>query len=189
MPRKQILTNIEIEKDIVSSLKNPPKESEASYKRWTIPCIIIAILLVIIEFIYPIFILWFLLALIAFGIVYSIFDRFRLKNKIKNVTINDYDITTEIVHSTEEEHYRAETGGSIRHRRTEQINNYTIRFENGKSWRIPKELYSWSERLRMHDVGIRNSTHRGDTMIVITEKSSGKIVVAYNTDIFDYKSL
>ena len=85
MARKQILTNIEIEKDIVNSLKNPPKESEASYKRWTIPCIILAILLVIIEFIYPIFILWFLLTLIVFGIVYSIFDRFRLKNKIKNV--------------------------------------------------------------------------------------------------------
>ena len=41
----------------------------------------------------------------------------------------------------------------------------------------------------MHDVGIRNSTHRGDTMIVITEKNSGKIVVAYNTEFFDYDAL
>ena len=143
MARKQILTNIEIEKDVVSSLENPPKESEASYKRWTIPCIILAILLVIIEFIYPIFILWFLLALIAFVIIYSIFDRFRLKNKIKSVTINDYEITTEIVHSTEEEHYRAETGGSIRHRRTEQINNYTIRFP-GCQTEVPKSAYIFS---------------------------------------------
>ena len=174
MTKKQMLTITEIEKDIISALKNPPKESAASYKRLTVPCIIIAVLLVVIECIYPIFILWFLLALIVFGIVYSIFDRFRLKNKIKNVTINDYEITTEIVHSTEQEHYRAETGSSIRHRRTEQINNYIIRFENGKSWRIPKELYSWSERLRMHDVGIRNSTHRGDTMIVVTEKTRGR---------------
>lgn len=189
MVKKQTLTDTEIEKDIVNSLKNPPKESEASYKRRTIPCFILAILLVIIEFIYPIFIVWFLLALIAFVIIYSIFDYFRLKNKIKNVTVNDYDITTEIVHSTEEEHYIAVTGVSIRHRRAEQIDNYIIRFENGKSWRIPKELYSWSERLRMHDVDIRNSTHRGDTMIVITEKNSGKIVVAYNTEIFDYNAL
>ena len=189
MAKKQRLTNTEIEKDIIQAFKNPPKESEASYKGWTILCIIIAILLVIIEFIYPIFILWFLLALIALGIVYSIFDRIRLKNKIKNFTMKDYDITTEVVHSTAEEHYRAESGGSIGHRRTEQVNNYIIRFENGKSWRSPKELYGWNERLRMHDVGVRNFAHRGDTMIVITEKSSGKIVVAYNTDIFDYKSL
>ena len=128
MAKKQRLTNTEIEKDIIQAFKNPPKESEASYKGWTIPCIIIAILLVIIEFIYPIFILWFLLALIALGIVYSIFDCIRLKNKIKNFTINDYDITTEVVHSTAEEHYRAESGGSIRHRRTEQVNNYIICF-------------------------------------------------------------
>ena len=93
MARKQILTNTEIEKDIISALKNPPKESEASHKRWTIPCIIIAILLVIIEFIYPIFILWLLLALIAVLIVCGIYSHFRLKNQIKHVTINDYDIT------------------------------------------------------------------------------------------------
>ena len=182
MAKKQLLTNAEIEKDIISALKNPPKESEKSYKRWTIPCIIIAVLLVVIEFIYPIFILWLLLALTVFLIGYSIFHHLRLKNQIKNVMISDYDITTEIVHSTAEEHYRAETGGSVRHRRTEQVNNYILRFENGKVWRVQKELYSWNDR------GIFNSTHRGDTMIVVTEKSSGGIVVAYNTEIFEYKS-
>ena len=188
MVKKQTLTNVEIEKDIISALKNPPKESEASYKRSTLPCIIIAVLLVVFEFIYPMFILWLLLALIAFGIGSSIFHYFRLKNQIKNVTINDYDITAEIVHSTAEEHYKAETGGSVRHRRTVQVNNYIIRFENGKVWRVPKELYTWNERLRMHDMGIFNSTHRGDTMIVVTEKSSGQIVIAYHTEIFEYKS-
>ena len=188
MAKKQILTNAEIEKDIISALKNPPKESEASYKRWTIPCIIIAILLAVIEFIYPIFILWFLLALIVFLIGVSIFHHFRLKNQIKNVMINDYDITTEVVNSTAEEHYRVESGGAVGHRRTEQVDNYIIRFENGQVWRVPKELYIWNERLCMSDGGIYNSTHRGDTMIVVTEKNSGKIFVAYNADIFEYKS-
>ncbi len=195
MAKKQILTNAEIKKDIVSALKNPPKEAEASYKRSTLACIIIAVLLVVIALIDPIFILWFLLALIVFIIGISIFHHFRLKNQIKNVMINDYDITAEIVHSIAEEHYRAEIGGSVaeiggsvKRRRTEQINNYIIRFESRKVWRVPKELYSWNERLRMHDVGIFNSTHRGDTMIVVTEKNSGKIVVAYHTEIFEYKS-
>ncbi len=188
MAKKQILTNVEIEKDLVDALKNPPKESEVSYKKFTIPAIIIAALLVVIEFIYPIFILWLLLALIVFLIGSAIFNHFRLKNKIKNVTINDYIITTEIVHSTAEEHYKAESGRSIHHRRTEQIDNYIVRFENGKSWRIPKELYRWNERLRMQDRGIYHTTHRGDVLIVVTEKATDKIIVAYHTDIFEYKN-
>lgn len=188
MAKKQILTNAEIEKDIVSALKNPPKELETSYKRRMLPCIIIALVLVVIEFIYPKFILWFLLALITSLIGSSIFYHFRLKIQIKNVQINDYDITAESVHSVAEEHYRAENGGSVRYRRTEQVNNYIIRFESGKVWRVPKELYCWHERLRMRDVDIFNSTHKGDTMIVVTAKKAEKIVVAYNTEIFDYKS-
>ena len=188
MSKKQIVTNIEVEKDIVDAIKNSPKESEKSYKSFTLPAIIIVILLVVIEFIYPIFILWFLLALIVFLISSAIFNHFRLKNQIKNVTINDYIITPEIVHSTYEEHYKAETGRSIHHRHTEQINNYIIRFENGKSWRIPKELYRWNERLRMQDRGIYHTTHRGDTLIVVTKKDKGEIVIAYHTDIFEYKN-
>ena len=187
MANKHILTDAEIEQDIISALKNPPKESEASYKGWTIPCIIIALLLVIIEFVYPIFILWVLLALIVFLIGGSIVCRLRLKNQIKNVKINDYVLTTETVHSISEEHYKAETGGTVRHRRTEQIDNYIIRFESGKVWRVPKELYCWNERLRMHDGGIFNATHRGDTMIVVTARNTGKIVVAYHTESFAYK--
>ena len=188
MVKKHILTNTEIEKDIITALKNPPKESEASNKKSTIIAIIIAVLLVVIEFIYPIFIIWFLLALITFLIVYSIFNHIRLKNRIKNVTIDNYYMTTEIVHSITEEHYRTETGGSIRHRHTEQVNNYIVRFEKGKSWRVPKELYNWDEKLRRQDLGVYNTTYRGDTMIVVTEKSTGAIIVAYNTDIFEYKN-
>jgi len=187
MAKKQILTNAEIVKDIISALKHPPRESEASYKRWTIPCVIIALLLVVIEFIYPMFILWLLLALIVFLIGASIFGRFRLKKKIKNIKIKDYVITTETVRSISEEHYKAEAGGMPGLWRKEQVNNYIVHYENGKVWRMPKELYSWDERLRMHDRGIFNSIHRGDTMIVVAAKSSEKIVVAYNTEVFEYK--
>lgn len=188
MTKKQVLTNAEIEKDLISALRNPPKESEASYKRSTPICILIVVLLIIIEFFYPIFILWGVLALIAFLIGSGLFHHFHLKSQIKRLTVNEYEVTEEIVHSTDEEHYRAEAGGTVGHRRTEQINNYSIRFENGKIWRVPKELYCWNERLRMHDVGIFHSTHRGDTMVVVTKKSSGKIVIAYHAEIFEYKS-
>ena len=188
MANKHFLTNTEIEKDIITALKNPLKESEASNRKYTIVAIIIAILLIVIEFIYPIFILYFFLALIPFIALYSIFEHVRLKNRVKNITINNYDITVETVHSITEEHYRAETGGSTRHRRTEQVDNYIVRFENGKDWRIPKELYNWDERLRRQDLGVYNTTHRGDTMIVVTEKNTGKIVVAYSAEYFEYKN-
>lgn len=188
MARKQILTNAEIEKDIISALENPPKESEVSYRRWTIPFVIGAILLVVIEYFYRMFILWFLLALIVVGIGSGIVHYVRHQNRIKHVTISDYDIMIEIVHSTGEEHYRAKTAGTVKHRRTEQISNYIIRFESGKVWRVPKVLYGWSERLRMDDRGIHHCTHRGDTMIVVAEKGAGEIFVAYNTELFEYRN-
>ena len=87
MAKKQVLTNADIEKDIITSLKTPQNESEASYKSFTIPAVIIAIILVVIEFIYPIFILWLFLALIVFGSGISIFHRLRLKNQIKNTNL------------------------------------------------------------------------------------------------------
>jgi len=183
--KKHILTNEEIEKDIISSLEHPPKESERSYKRSTLFDIILALVLIVIEFIYPIFILWFLIALILFSVVIGVFHYLRLKNKIKSVSVNDYDITSETVHSVSEEHYTAKSGSS-RHRLSNKVSNYTIRFENEKVWRVPKELYTWDERLRTYDMGIYNSAHRGDTMIVVTERSSGNIAVAYSAEIFEY---
>ena len=186
MTKKQILTNAEIEKDIITALKNPPKQSEVSYKKSTLIAIIIAILLVILEFIYPTFILWLVPALVAFFVVYSIFNRVRLKYRIKNVTLNNYDITKETVHGTMEEHYKAERGGKIR--RTEQIDNYAICFENGKNWRLPKELYSWTEEFRVSDWGIYQGAHREDVFIVVTNKHTNEIVVAYHTDVFEYKN-
>lgn len=79
MSQKQTLTNVEIEKDIIHAFKHPPKESETSYQRWTVLYIIIAILLVAIEFVYPMFILWFLLALIVVGIGSGIVHYVRIK--------------------------------------------------------------------------------------------------------------
>lgn len=186
--KKQILTNAEIEKDIVSALRHPPKESEASYQKWKIPAVLVAIFFVVIEFFYPLFLLWLLLALLGFLIAFAVVHSILFQYRIKHVSVRDYEITTEVVHSISEEHYRAERGGRIRHRRTEQINNYNIRFENGKIWRIPKELYAWSERLRKQDLGIYQTTHRGDHLLVVTKKDTGKIVVAYHTELFEYKN-
>ena len=190
MANKQILTNVEIEKDIVHAIKHPPRTSEKSYKSGTLPAILIVIFLVVMEFVYPPFILWALLALLVALPVMAIVGRIRLKHRIKHVSIADYEITTETVHSIDEEHFKVERGGGAirRYRSTETVNNYYIRFENGKIWHLPKELYAWNERLRRGDMGIFNATHRDDRMIVVTKKDTGEIVVAYHTDIFEYSS-
>ena len=186
------MTNAEIEKDIVDALKNPPEQSEESYKslenKESTSDIIIPICLVAIGFIYPISIPWILLGLIVFLIGYRLFDHFLLKNQIKNVTIDDYDITIDVVSSTDEEHYMVTIDSSVVRRCIDEVHNYIIHFENGKSWRVPKELYGGKDRLWMQDRGIYNSTHRGDTMITVTEKNTGNIVIAYNTNIFEYKN-
>lgn len=183
MIQKEILTNKEIEKDIITALKNPPRESEASYKKWTVPAIIIALILFIIEFIYPIFILWFLGVLIIFFTIAVTVHYIRLKRKIKRISINDYDITNDTVRCIDEEHYIKK---SYRYR-SEAIHNYIISFESGKTWRIPKDNYSWSER-RMSDFAIYHSTHRGDTMITVIKKEKSEVVMAYHPDFFEYKN-
>jgi len=71
-----------------------------------------------------------------------------------------------------------------KHRPT--IHNYYVRFQNGKAWAIPVENYAWTEKHRMSSYAIAQATHCDDVMIVVTNKKNGKIVMAYNTDIFEY---
>ena len=185
MLKKQILTNAEIKKDLIHAMRHPPRISEADYKKGTLPAILMACFLFVMGFVYPQFIPWFLLGVIAFLVGATVFHGIRFRYRIKRVTIEDYEITTETVHSIDEEHFRTEKNG--KYGRSEQIDNYSIRFENGKIWRIPKECYAWHERLRRGDRGIYQSTHRDDRMIVLTRKKDGEIVMAYHTELFEYR--
>ena len=184
MAKKQILTNKEIEKDIITALKNPPDSSEDSYRKTGIivPIVTLAVI-AITAYVDPEFILWELVSFIALAFLYIIFLIFRQRIKIKKVSINDYSVTTEIVHSTSKEHFTVRRGKYY----VKRVDNYTLRFENGKTWRIPKDNYLWSVERPMSDFAIYESTHREDTMIVVTKKDSGDIVMAYHTDFFEYR--
>ena len=185
MAKKEILTNDKIEKDIITAIKKPPNDSERTYKRTTyLVAIIAAIIIVVTAFISPELLIWEFLALLMLPFVYVIFLVIQRKIKINKVAINDYSITTEIVHSTAQEHFSVRTG---KHR-VAHIDNYILRFENGKSWRVPKDNYLWSVERPMSDFAIYESTHRKDSMIVVTKKNSGEIVMAYHTDFFEYRN-
>ncbi len=90
--------------------------SEASYRKLTPPIIIIACFLAVIGFIYPAIVGWAFLALVIFLVVNIIFYNIRIKTLDKTVSIDNYDITTEVVHSKSEEHYKAE---AAKHRKNQ----------------------------------------------------------------------
>ena len=194
MAKKIIVTDKEIEKDIITALKYPPKAPRSFYKDdthiSTVIGIALGLVLVVLEFMFMETVLkgllWFLFVVFVYAMIVGIFNFFHLRYQIKNVSVNDYEITTETVHSISDEHFAIKRG-TRRFRRYEIIHNYNIRFENGKEWRMPKENYNWSSKYSVSDWGAFQEAHRGDTFIVVTQKSSGKIIMAYDTDIFEYK--
>ena len=179
MDKKLILTNNEIERDIRHALKNPPYESEKSYRRK--PLIIIAafILLVISAIIWPGVVLSTIFVLLISLPLWPWLWVYYLENK--KIVLNDYQITLETVNCVIVKKY---VDKRSKHKHTRHI--YCVRFENGKTWAIPMDNYAWTEKHRMSFDEVYQNTHMEDTMIVVTKNKSGKIVMAYNTDIFTY---
>jgi len=186
MSKKQLLTNSEIEKDIIAALKNPPGVSEKSNRKWAIPAAVIAVALIVPTVINPKIGCLIGLAVLALLIIVGVANRLRTQYRLKKVAIYDYNITCAVVHSIHGEHYKASGGG--KYRRSVNVHNYAVRFENDTEWRVPQEVYAWSDRLCMSGRGVYESTHRGDTMLVVTDKRTDKIIMAYNTEIFEYKN-
>lgn len=156
----------------------PKKE----YKKFSPLALVIAILLVVSLFIYPLLALWIIIAMLVFLLIAFIYSRYRLKRSIRDVSINDYTVTTDTVSHTEQEKYVNKNGRCGR-----VVCNYNLYFQNGKAWRIPKDNYLWSEERPMSDLAIFDSAHCGDTFVVVAEKDSGRIIVAYSTEFFKYE--
>ena len=69
-----------------------------------------------------------------------------------------------------------------------EVRAYIMRFENGKSWNIPKDNYTWSGEHPMSDRTLYQSTHPRDLFLTVTKKDTGEIVMAYPTEYFEYKN-
>ena len=183
MAKKQIFTDAEIEKDIICALKNPQGESKKSYKSWKVPIIISACVAAAVSFFYPTVILWILAAALVLSVGEIIFRRVRLKNQIKNIKLSDYEISTETVSHAYEDGYVVNKGPGL----NETVYNSTLHFEGGKLWKIPKENYLWSEERPMSDCAVCRSAHRGDLFTAVIKKDTGKVVMAYHNEFFEYK--
>ena len=191
MAKKEKFTSAEIEKDIITALKNPSGEPEGSFEKSKIPTRILGIVLcvayAVLMLIRPTVVLLTLLVSLLLAIGFSLFKLVKRQIQIKKVSIRDYHVSTEIVHSIDEEHYHYHQKRGKFSRKI-PVNNYVIRFENGKEWRIPKDNYLWSTERPMSDFAIHQSTHRGDTMTVVTKADTDNVVMAYHTDFFEYDS-
>ena len=180
--KKEILTLEHIEEDLIHSAKTPREMSKDEYTKLRAVAIIISVLLVIVWFINYEVGLYCFMGVVAVNFV-AIIVELGLRRRKKRISVDDYEVSTEVLANTVEEAYRQDRG----RRRSRTVNNYTLRFENGRSWRIPETNYEWAEEHKMSDFSIYRSAHRGDTFIVVSHKETGEIAMAYDTEFFEYK--
>lgn len=187
MPKKERITDAEIIKDIQNVIKEPKRESEIEYQRSTLSATLLAIAMIVAMIVCAVWAPWVIPMLIQLLIVYCVFINLRIRHKVKKVRIENYEVTTAtLLHSVDESHWEEEVSrqGS-RHR--VWVSYYVLRFEEFGYWLIPKDNYLWSGELPMGDGYIYENSHRGDKFIVVIEKKTKRVVMAYHTDLFEYR--
>ncbi len=181
--KKEIVTKKQIEADIQNSLQEVQRMTLATYKKWTIPAVIIALALAGISIVSPKIGMWGLVGVLVFGIVMGIAEHLLLLRKRKNVSMDDYEITSEPLSDKWNEVYSKR----IARRRRKSINSFFLRFESDKIWLIPENNYEWIAEGGMSDFYIYQNVHREDTFIVVKSKDTGEIAMAYPAAFFEYK--
>lgn len=189
MERKQILTNDNIKTDIKNIIKRPAQLSRAEYWKSRKGLLVFDILLILGMLAFQAHYKFVLLIGLIFITAYLIVDYFSNKNRMKKVSIDDYEIKKEAVSYIKEESYRTDhkihISPTVRKIHTAHV--YIMHFENGKTWNMPKSNYKWSGECPMSDIMIYQTTHRGDLFWTVIEKATDKIVMAYPAEYFEYK--
>ena len=189
--KKEILTNDNIVFDIKHSLKKPAKMSGGTYKILSTISAIIVVIFCVAELyllntqsIDPkIAGLVFLPACILF-ISLGILEYLILVIKRINVRLENYEVVSEVLsHKTEDKHREW-----VNKHCKKDVSVFTLYFENKKSIRIPEMNYTWSPIRQMSDFSLFNISHRGDEFIIVLNKKTGKIVMAYPAKYFEYKN-
>ena len=190
MAKKQILTNENIRNDIKNALKHPATLSHAEHRKSMFPLLVFSAIMLIAIALFQNYYKVVLGIGVAFIVVYLVVDYFRKQKSINNVSIENYEIKAECVSFVKEEIYSTDhkihLSPTVKKIHTAQI--YIMFFNNGKTWNIPKNNYAWSGEFPMSDDFIYKNTHFGDIFWTVTEKNTGKIVVAYPTEYFEYKN-
>lgn len=180
---KEIITKKEIEKDIIHAIKHPANTPRALYFIGYAATFAVMLGIVFLE---PCIgkAAFFLPAVVLVAILLLPAVKFYLRDrKAARISIDDYVVKKSVVKKTKRERYV-----KITKRRITVVKNYNILFEKERVWRIPGELYWWSENNSTSDITVYENTEQGDVFYTVCEKKSGKIVMAYNTETFEYKA-
>jgi len=202
MPNKKTesITTKQIEQDIINSLNYPKNMTKAEYEnptRYIVGAVLTILFVASLMYFLPrldglsalLVILGIMLAMVLIIVIVVVSAILLRKHEQNNVRMDNYEVSTEVMSHVEIETYeQRESSRRSIVRRYITITNCTLHFENGKSWRIPKKIYTWSEYLQMSDESLCASSDCGDTFIVVTEKRSGNIAMAYPTKLFRYIS-
>jgi hypothetical protein len=189
MAKKQILTNNNIETDIKNILKRPANLSRIEHHKSMVPIWVNSVLVLIAMLVFQNYYKLVLLLDIIFIAIYLTVEYFRKKSRIKNVSIDDYEIKKVAASFVKEEVYSTAAGSySYIKRKLKTVYVHIMYFENGKSWNIPKDNYLWSKECPMSDRTLHQITHSGDVFWVVTKKDTGEVVVAYPSEYFEYKN-
>ena len=184
MSQKATLTLERIKQDIIYSIKHPLDEKKNDYIKGEVFVVIslfcVLIICAFLRSFLPVFA--YFSALLVYGIIEATVLSIRRHRKVKQIHMDGYEIATETLSHTEKEQYYI-SGGKYHRGRT--VINYTLHFENGKPWRISKRICVWSKERMLSNWYVYTNAHRDDTFIIVTEKETGKIVMAYSQNWVD----
>ena len=144
------------------------------------------IAVVAIEIVYPLFVLWMFLAFLLYVPAYLVVSKVRLSRKINAARVEDYEIVVGTLAEIDHESYRVRRGYKW-YSPVDEINNYTLKFDDGGVWCIPKDNYLWSVERPMSDMAICQSSEHGDSFIIVRKKGDGKIAIAYSEKFFELR--
>ena len=181
---REMLTREQIRSDIVNRLYEESKTTKSEWNITRVISFIVAITFCVVCFFVPHVAV--LLLLLAFAVVIiSMFVGGAVRrHRARQISMDDYDITTDVVSHTELERYY-QSGAKIHRGRTVFI--FNVHFESGRSWQANNVNYDWSEKHRILDFNLYENVHRGDVFVVVVNRKNGKIVMAYSEEWFEYK--
>jgi hypothetical protein len=185
--KKEEITEKEILSDLKSRLLHEPSLPKAAHKRYEILAAITAIILLVITFGRPVPFFLVLGCTLLFIPLTLLFSWLLRRRRIERTTLDGYETEIAILSHKEKEEYQ-EWSYTVRGiRRCRTVTNYNLHFENGKLWRIPKDNYLWHGECPMSNFFIFENAHRGEEFLLVLNRETGEVAMAYSKAFFTYQ--
>ena len=182
--KKFAVTSREIGKDIVRTAGQADRLTKKSYESWRMPAIIIALVSLVVTYIYPLAFIYAVLAVAVITVIAVLGKYLRLRRFAVKFSIDDYEIKTDTLSHVDLESFEVRRGKW----RRDRVENYMLCFEELGTYYIPEDNYLWNVDARMSDRAVFEKAHRGDKFIVAVHRKSGKLSAVYHADYFEYKA-